>query len=139
MWGKRPLKKEAVVPNFKAKKAFARGRIDDSLFRSWVALLLYMCVPSKMSSFTNIYPHSLLRIIEGVCVCVCVLSKMSSFINIYPHSLLRIIERHVCQLYIKAFIEKWHLWIGQEYMVCGFFFCTITLANNQHFSQTSTV
>lgn len=44
MWGKWPLKKEAVVPNFKAKKAFAQGRTDDSLFRSWVALLLYVCV-----------------------------------------------------------------------------------------------
>lgn len=44
MWEKWLVKKEAVMPNFKAKKAFAQDRIDDSLFRWWVGLLLYVYI-----------------------------------------------------------------------------------------------
>lgn len=45
------MKKEAVMPNFKAKKAFAQDRIDDSLFRSWVGLLLYVYIHFNATSF----------------------------------------------------------------------------------------
>lgn len=45
------MKKEAFMPNFKAKKAFAQDRIHDSLFRSWVGLLLYVYIYFNATSF----------------------------------------------------------------------------------------